>query len=257
MSYDLSEQSTGYLRFAQGFKSAGFNTDFVGPGSNLEVAPEFATSYEIGLKSDLADNTVRLNLAAFYTEYKDLQLAQIVGTGVTLANAAAADIYGVEAELVAVLGEYFDVNASLGYLDATYDDFPGCPAPGATPVEQTTPNCAGNALNLAPEWTAALGAQFTYPVGEIGDLVIRGDWNHRSRVFFEPQNDPRLSGAARDLINLRAGIVNEAWELFAWALNLADETYVNYADDRSVLGINTTQAFGPPRTYGVTARLKF
>lgn len=258
LSYEATETVTAYARFAQGFKSAGFNTDFVIAGvSNLEVDPEYATSYEIGIKSDLLDQRLRLNLAGFYTSYKDLQLSQITGGGVSLNNAAKADIYGIEAEFVAVLGPHLDLNGSLGYLDATYDDFPGCPAPGATPPALTTPNCAGNYLNLAPKWTAALGAQFTYPVGSWGDFIARADWNYRSKVFFEPQNTTRLSGDSRHLVNLRAGIVTEHWELFAWVENLADETYVNYADDRSAIFVNTTQSFGAPRTYGGTARFKF
>lgn len=257
LSYDVSDSVTGYLRFAQGFKSAGFNTDFVSAGANLEVAPEFATSYEAGLKSALADNRLLVNLAGFYTTYKDLQLAQIVGAGVSLNNAAEAEIYGVEADFAAALGDYIDLNGSLGYLQATYEDFPGCPAPGAINPALIVANCSGNFLNLAPEWTAALGAQFTYPVGGVGDFVARADWNYRSTIFFEPQNDPRLSGDGRSLVNVRAGIVNDAWELFGWANNIADETYVNFADDRTPIGILTTRAYGAPRTYGVTLRLKF
>lgn len=257
LSYDLSDSATGYLRFAQGFKSAGYNTDFVFAGANLEVSPEFATSYEAGLKTSLADNRLLVNLAGFYTTYKDLQLAQIVGAGVSLNNAAEAEIYGVEADIAAALGEYVDLSGSIGYLNATYEDFAGCPAPGAMDPALIAANCNGNFLNLAPEWTAALGAQFTYPIGDIGDLVARVDWNYRSKVFFEPQNDTRLSGDARNLLNVRAGVVNDRWELFGWANNLANETYVNFADDRSAIGILTTTAYGSPRTYGVTARVRF
>jgi iron complex outermembrane recepter protein len=257
LSYAVADNAMTYLRFAQGFKSAGFNTDFVVAGaSNLEVSPEFATSYEIGIKSDLADNNLRLNLAGFYTTYKDLQLSQIAGGGVSLNNAAEADIYGIEAEFAALMGEYIDINGSIGYLHATYGDFTGCPVPGAAAVPALA-NCAGNYLNLAPKWTAALGAQFTYPIGGFGDFVARADWNFRSEVFFEPQNTVRLSGEGRNLLNVRAGVVVDNWEVFGWAKNLTNETYVNFADDRSAIFVNTTQAFGAPRTYGITVRLKF
>lgn len=257
LSYDFTDRATGYLRFAQGFKSAGFNTDFIVAGaSNLEVDPEFATSYEAGVKSSFADNRLRLNLAGFYTSYKDLQLSQFVGGGVSLNNAAEAEIYGVEAEFAALLGDYIDINGSVGYLNATYEDFPGCPVPGAH-IGAALANCAGNYLNLAPEWTAALGAQFTYPVGDLGDFIARADWNYRSKVFFEPQNSQRLSGEERHLLNLRAGVSADRWELFGWVNNVTDETYVNFADDRSAIFVNTTRAYGAPRTYGATVRLKF
>lgn len=258
LTYDINPSHTVYARYAEGFKSAGFNTDFVTAGvSNLEVDPEFATSYELGLKSTFADGRARLNLAAFTTDYQDLQLSQIVGAGVSLNNAAEANISGIEAEFLASLNDYFDLNASLGLLDATYDDFPGCPSAGSSPANVVSANCDGNFLNLAPEVTFAWGAQFTYPIGSIGDFFLRGDYNYRSDVFFEPQNDPRLSGDDREMIDLRAGIVNDEWELIAWTKNLTDELYVNFADDRSAIGIPRTQAFGAPRTYGLTARYKF
>lgn len=258
LTYEAGSNVTLYGRYAEGFKSAGFNTDFVTAGvSNLEVDPEFATSYEVGLKTSFADGRARLNLAGFMTDYEDLQLSQIIGAGVSLNNAAAASINGVEAELVAALSDNFELNASLGVLDATYDDFPGCPAAGSTPAGIVSANCEGNFLNLAPELTFAMGAQVTYPVGEIGDFFVRGDFNHRSDVFFDPQNDPRLSGSGREILDLRAGIVNDNWELIGWVKNLTDELYVNFADDRSPIGILTTQAYGAPATYGLTARYKF
>ena len=258
LSYDIAGHSTAYFRYARGFKSAGFNVDFVTAGvSNLEVAPEFATSYEVGIKSVLLNRTLTANVAAFHTRYEDLQLSQIVGAGVSLNNAAEAGISGIEAEFAAALGERIDIDASVGYLDASYDEFPNCPKPGAANPRFVSASCDGNVLNLAPEWTAAIGVQYTYPLDDFGDLVLRADWNHRSEVFFEPQNDPRLSGRSRNLLNVRAGVVAERWELLAWARNLSDALYVNFADDRSVIGANLTQAFGAPRTYGATLRIRF
>jgi len=253
------EDLAGYLlygRYAEGFKSAGFNTDFVSAGSNLEVEPEKARSFEVGFKTALFDNRAQLNLAAFTTEYEDLQLSQIAGAGVSLNNAAEAEISGIEADITAVAGDYWDLSASLGLLDATYDDFPGCPVPGAE-TEPTVANCSGNFLNLAPEVTAQLAAQFTYPVSDSLNWIGRADANYRSEVFFEPQNSDRLSGDSRTLLNLRTGIVSDkGWELFVWANNVTDETYVNFADDRSAIFVNTTTSYGTPKTYGVTLRIK-
>ena len=257
LTYDISDAATAYLRYAQGFKSAGFNLDFITDPTSLEVAPEKATAYEIGLKSRLLNDKLTLNMAAFSTDYKDLQLAQIVGAGVIVANAANAEISGVEADFNAILGDYIDINGGIGYLDASYEDFAGCPVPGAAAPSVVSANCGGNFLNLAPKWTASIGAQLRYPIQSGLDLIARLDWNYRSDVFFEPQNDPRLRGRSRDLINARIGLVKERWEVFAWALNAADELYVNYSDDRSIVGSSVTRAYGAPRTYGLTARLSY
>ncbi|GAB5488134.1 MAG: TonB-dependent receptor [Parasphingorhabdus sp.] len=257
LRYDFTDELKGYLRFAQGFKSSGFNTDFVNANSNFSVNPEQATAYEAGLKGNFAGGTVRSNLAVFFTEYEDLQLSQITGFGVTLNNAAEAEIFGVEFDLAADLSDSFSVNAAIGYLDATYKDFAGCPVPGATPAALAVANCAGNFLNLAPEWSTAFGMQWRGPVSGDWEGIVRADWQYRSEVFFEPQNTARLSGDDRHLVNLRAGIDNGKFSFTVWADNVFDEVYVNFADDRSAIFVNTTQSFGPPRTYGVTAGFSF
>ena len=258
LAYDLNADAMIYGRFARGFKSAGFNTDFSASATDLTVSPESASTFEIGLRSDLLQNRVRFNAAAFTTDYKDLQVSQITGSGVILRNAAQASISGVETELSAVLSEYLSIDASLGYLDAQYDDFPACPVPGFAAPSEVKANCSGNRIVLAPEWTVALGVELTYPIASLdGEWLVRADWNHQSEIFFEPQNTNRLSGGDRSLINLRAGVRTGAWDFMVWAENLTDETYVAFADDRSAIAVPLTRAFGAPQTYGVTIRARY
>ena len=122
----------------------------------------------------------------------------------------------------------------------------------------TVENCDGKFLNLAPEVSAQFGAQFTYPLPSGLEWVSRLDVNYRDEVYFEPQNTERLSGDARTLLNLRTSLVSQAgWEIEVWGENVTDETYVNYADDRSAIYVNTTAAYGAPQTYGVTLRVTF
>lgn len=257
LRYEFSDELNGYLRYAEGFKSSGFNTDFVNANSNFSVDPEEATSYEAGLKGSFDGGRFVSNLAVFLTEYENLQLSQITGFGVTLNNAAEAEIFGVEFDLAAEITDTVSVNLAVGYLDATYEDFAGCPVPGATDPSIAVANCAGNFLNLAPELSSAVGIQWRGPVSGDWDGLLRADWQYRSEVFFEPQNTERLSGDERHLVNLRAGIDNGSVSFTVWAENLFDEVYVNFADDRSAIFVNTTQSFGTPRTYGATIGYSF
>lgn len=257
LSYRFPERTYFYLRYARGFKSAGFNTDFAASAENLTVTPETAVTYEAGVRMDLFSHRLRLNATMFQTDYRDLQVSQISGAGVVLRNAAHATISGAEFEAAAILGEHLRMDASIGFLDAHYDDFPGCPAPSAAPPAEIRENCRGNRTVFAPEWTGALGMEWTTPAPAFGgDWVVRGDWRYQSEVFFEPQNTRRLSGDARNVVNLRAGVRTGAWDFSIWAENAGDETYVTFADDRSAIAVPLTRAYGAPRTYGATLRLR-
>ncbi len=257
LSYKVDKNTLFYGRYAHGYKSAGFNTDFVSAGANLEVAPEDAKAIEVGAKSTFLNGLMATNFSLFQTQYHNLQLSQVAGSAISLNNAAQAEISGLELDFQALIGDYFDVSASLGYLDAKYQDFPGCPSAAANPGTPVT-NCAGKYLNLAPKWSSSLGLQFVYPLNTSDiEFITRLDWNYRSEVFFDPQNETRLSGESHNLSNLRIGLVHEHWESFLWVNNVFDKAYVNFSDDRSAIFIYHTQAYGPPRTYGLTLRYKF
>jgi len=257
LKYQTEVNTMLYARYAEGFKSAGFNTDFVSAGANLEVAPENADTMEVGIKSTLFNNMMNTNLSLFKTQYHNLQLSQVAGSAVSLNNAAKADISGVEFDFYTLIGDYFDVSGAIGYLDATYEDFPSCPSAAANP-DKPQNNCAGNHLNLAPKWTSSLGLQFVYPFeNSTIEYITRLDWSYRSEVFFDPQNEVRLSGKSHSLANIRVGVVDEQWEAFIWMNNIFNKEYVNFSDDRSAIFIYQTQAYGPPRMYGVTLRYKF
>ncbi|WP_168427305.1 TonB-dependent receptor [Candidatus Colwellia aromaticivorans] len=257
LRYLTDSNVTLYGRYAEGFKSAGFNTDFVSAGVNLEVEPEEASSIEAGVKLNIFNGMMNANFSIFQTQYHNLQLSQVAGSAVSLNNAAKAEISGLEIDFHALIGDYFVVTGSLGYLDASYEDFPGCPSAAANPGIPKN-NCARNHLNLAPKWTKSLGLEFVYPLKNTSmKYITRLDWNYRSEVFFDPQNETRLSGNAHNLTNLRVGLVEEQWEAFFWMNNVFDKKYVNFSDDRSAIYIYTTKAYGPPRTYGMTFRYKF
>ena len=257
ISYLTNNDAIIFGRYAEGFKSAGFNTDFVSKGANLEVEPEQAKSIEAGVKLSSFNGMMDSYLSIFHTRYNNLQLSQVAGSAVSLNNAAKAEISGLEVDFKALLGDYFDVFGSIGYLDANYKDFPGCPSAESNPSTAQS-NCAGKYLNLAPKWTMSLGLQFIYPLkNSTIEYITRLDWNYRSKVFFDPQNEKRLSGKSHQLSNFRLGLVDEQWELFLWFNNVFNKEYVNFSDDRSAIFIYTTKAYGPPRTYGITFKYKF
>ena len=246
-SLALSPAATAYVRLARGFKSAAFNVDLSRSAQGIAAAPERATTIEGGVK--LAGTVLSGSVAAFHTDYDDLQVAQITGGGTVLSNAAEAGIDGFEAVVTLRPMPVLSLSGSAGYADARYDRFPGC----AVPLSEGggAADCAGRRLAGAPRLTARGSAELAVPVGGVR-VIARADADHQSAVHFEPTNSARFRARARTLIGARVGIETGRWRATAWVENLTGETYETYRDDRAALGILRTTAYGAPRTWGLT-----
>jgi iron complex outermembrane receptor protein len=243
----LAPRATAYLRVARGFKSAAFNVDLARADTGIQAAPERATAYEAGVK--LAGTVLGGSIAAFHTDYDDLQVAQITGSGTALSNAARAGIDGFEAEAVLRPMPPLTLSGSVGYADARYDRFAGCAVPTSEGGGAT--DCAGNRLAGAPQVTARGSAELRVPAGG-WTLIARTDADYQSSVYFEPTNSTRFRARARTLIGARLGVETPRWRATLWVENLTGETYQTYRDDRAALGILRTTAYGAPRTWGLT-----
>ena len=114
-----------YVKYLKGFKSGGWTTRLSQPisdGAQAEFDPEYAETYELGLKSELFDNRLLMNIAVFTTDYEDIQLNFQEGASPVLHNAGDATISGAELEAQAVIGGGFGFTFAGGYVDAKYDN---------------------------------------------------------------------------------------------------------------------------------------
>ncbi len=225
LDYQATDSLLLYLTVAQGFKSGGFNGRARNVGELEGYGPETLLSYEIGLKSEWLDRRVRLNLAAFYNEYKDVQLTEqrldpATGTQtIVTQNAGDAEIKGFEAEFEAVPVEHLRLNASVGYLDAGYT--------------RIAPEAAATGLTLqhkligTPEWTASVGAEYGIPVSDRGTLSLRADYNYRAKTYFDILNEETVAQAAYGLVNLRMAFdsADGNWTVATGLTNATDERY--------------------------------
>jgi iron complex outermembrane receptor protein len=123
-SYNLDRDVMVYGRVSTGYRPGGINprTSFINA-----FEPETARAYEIGLKSDLFDRRLRVNLAGYLTDYDDLQVNQFAaGTGGAtslIVNAGKVQLKGFEAEIVAAPVQGLTVDGSLGFVDTKYKTF--------------------------------------------------------------------------------------------------------------------------------------
>jgi iron complex outermembrane recepter protein len=249
VSYRINDDAMVYASAARGFKSGGFQgTAGTGASAEIPYDPEFAWSYEVGAKTQWLGDSLRLNVAAFFIDYDDLQVAQLVPLCcIVIGNAATAEIRGVEVEALYRPLPGLDLNASYSWLDAEFTDF----ADGATA------DFTGNTLQRAPRHKFNFGGQYEWPVGDLGTLMARVDWTRQSRIFFEASNIPMEIQDRYDVVDARLALRahDDAWEVAVWGKNLDDaliKTHiVAFAPFQQEL--NTYQ---PPRSYGVTLRVR-
>jgi iron complex outermembrane receptor protein len=233
-----------YLSATRGFKSGGFNPTANRTG--LAYAPESVWSYEGGLKRTMAGGRVRVNAAAFYSDYQDLQVQTLIQTGVFFVSTGSATIKGLEVETIAAAGRGLQVLGQFSWLDATFDRFVAV-RPGTT----TEVDLPGNRLTYVPEWAGSGSAVYQFAVGKVGTTSLRGDLSWQGRVFYSAFNDLVESQGMYGLVHLRVAYEpsNKRWELAFYARNLGDQPYVT--------GMNSGAAFpgyngrpGEPRQWG-------
>jgi iron complex outermembrane receptor protein len=257
--YAFTNNIHAYARVATAYKSGGFSPRASNPDF-YAFAPEDLMSYELGLKSELFDRRVRLNLAMFQNDYDDLQVNQFEGIGGATSrtlNAGKARFRGFEADLTARLTPELTFTGGLGLLDAAYKTFSY-----RDPVTGIVSDVASLAkFTNAPATTANAALDYAAPLGAL-KLLARIDASYRSRIYVTPVTRLDDAGAVQGywLVNGRVGLGDIAVaggnvEVAVWARNLLDKEYRGYAVEfANSYAIST---FGVPRTYGVEATFRF
>ena len=278
LTYAINDDLNVYARYAQGFKSGGFNgetNDFRAPTPDCPSGafelcnpyrPETVDSFELGLKASLLDRTLTMNIAAFRNEQKDIQLSIFEATGAAssiVRNAAAARIQGVEVEFVARPSDALTVNGSFAYLDAKYKSY----IDGGVDVTDN------RAFPHTPEFTVSVGADWRIIRGDWGKLNLVADINHVAAYFTFPyalrtptpsdQNAFNTRSPGRTIVNMRAilsdfMIGGVRTELAGYVRNLTNEDRPqNFIDFGPGFGGLTVGYFPDPRTYGVSLGVRF
>lgn len=255
IAVDIASNVNAYLSYSQGFRNGGFPTRVPG---NLTVLPTFgpekARAYEAGIKTQFLDDHVRANFAVFRTDYSDIQTA---GTSSvfnppqpTTINAGNARIQGVEGEVTGILNEYLQFDASGSYLDPKFTKVDPTANDGGFPITTRTK------FAYTPKWKAHIGGTVTVPIAS-GDLLLRGDLDYSSRVWFNLANT--LSQAPVTLINASATyrFADHRTEVVVGAKNLTDKVYYTFGIEDRITSGAAYQTLAPPRMLYLTVRYKY
>jgi iron complex outermembrane receptor protein len=277
--YRPYEDVNFYAKYSRGWKGPHFNgtvlTTDPDRAQNLvvPVEPENVNALEIGLKSMWLDNRLRVNTAAFYYDYENIQIFQVRnaqgGAPVQeLINANDADVYGVEFEVetqpfqgwAPAYLEGLTLFGSFAWLESQYTDFINqrVSVTGGQTVVRTE-DFSGNRLINAPRLAFTGFALWEWTLGRYGMLIPRLDWSFKDQVFFSPENIDPVSQDALWLLNARLAYrtPNEMIEVAGWVRNLTDEVYRLDVINLTRFRDSILYAMGDPRTYGISLSVSF
>lgn len=243
-----------YLTYATGYKSGGWNADFVTrqqAQGDLQFKKETVNSWELGVKSE--QDTWGVGAAAFYALYDDYQFSQFVlqnGQAMVaqIRNAAKVSTQGVELKGQWTPSSRFMLRGEMGLLRARFDQFPSATGTGMS--------FAGNHLPDAPKFTSALGADYTQPLksGQMRFTVVQ---SYSSSMFALANNlpDEKIQPLSLTQIAVRYQPTDSWWSVKASVSNVFNTQRVNYIN-KDILNNRIIQ-YNSPRTFVVSVEGQF
>ncbi len=268
--YQYSDDMMLFASYSQGFKSGTFNPRASGP--EPAVDPEIVDSFEIGVKSEWNDS-LRVNATVFYLDHKDRQFVTVLpiegGDGSELSqrlgNIGNSTASGLELELQYAATENLNIFASLGLIDASFEEVTSFDVDG-NPIDISDTFTITN----TPDTTANIG--FSYDLEtSVGGFVFNGNYYYRGEYDLTPTNN-LLTQEGYGLLNVGVNWYSNDgdWTAALHWKNITDEEYLvgNYAfvgaqnDDGSFapgLGGDTTLIgyYGDPSTVSLTVGYSF
>ena len=264
LDYDLTDDLLAYGSFSHGYKAGGFNLDTTAAqgGADPRFDSEEVDSWELGLKSTLADGRVRLNMTGFWSTYDNFQVLEFTGTKFQTFNVDDVSSKGVEGELFASLSDSVSLNGGFTYAVAEYGedcDRGGTIAPAAL--------LCGFSLTNAPKLTTVLGATYDGDLGDSGWGLL-ANVNMQNSTQRRTSTNPQASlgvlnpfdiQGAYTKINARFGfsMPDDRASIEFWGTNLTDEITRGVTFNTPLQGASRSAFTETPRQYGVTLRTNF
>lgn len=239
-----------YASISRGFNSGGFLGALAFYAEDYTpFDQEIITSYEIGTKLTLLEDTMQLNAAVFYYEYEDIQ-KQVVHPVTfigSIENAGDARMSGLDMDITWLPINGLTLRTGVGY----------------THSEMTTMSVAssidftGNRLGNQPFWTVTGLARYERSLTEALDMAFQVDGRWQDKQYLALSNLPEVTWPSYSVVNVSASLLSadDKWDVTAYMKNVADEVYATFGLRQS-LG-NTFVVPGAPRVYGIRGTYRF
>lgn len=259
LMYHASESVFSYFHLSKAYKSGGFDGNAVSVEAlQSGFEPETAYSLEGGLKSSWLDNRLRINLALFFTEYRDLQVFQVTNNGTRItSNAAEAEISGFEFDIQAKLNHALKANLACTFLSTEYTEFVSDVDDN---LDGLPDDLAGNSLTRAPTHSCASSLHWAPELNEDRPLHVDLSYSYQSEIYITPQNRDFDTIDAYGLANLSVSYAfTEQLTAMMTVNNLADKDYKLHTFDADPLVRNNIESsvYAVGRHWMVSLRARF
>lgn len=252
-----SDRTMVYARVASGFRPGGPNLLVTGSAIPSTFDSDTLVNYELGVKTDIIDNLLRLDASVFHIDWKDIQLLVAEDTPGGLlsgnSNGGAAISEGVEWTATLTPFSGFSVLWSGAYTDARLD--------GEQPANSVLRLREGDSLPFSPKWSSAIDVDYEWVAFGDTRAYVGGGANYVgdqmsdfALIFDDPTDLVQIELPSYTLIDLRAGLRFENATLELFARNIGDE--------RAPVRMGPSADFGQaavlrPRTIGVSLSATF
>jgi outer membrane receptor protein involved in Fe transport len=279
LEWAMSDTQLWYASVAKGVKPGGISTITAGTFFNPDVNTfddEELWAYELGSKSTLLDGGLLLNAAIYYQDYTDKQVGVTRFDTVTqievgsIENAGESEIYGLELEATWLINEYWTLAAAYAWTQSEYTDFeiesssatnvarslaaggPGCKSlvfsdPGNEPdgnEESCVLDLSGNDVEDVPEHSLVTDLRFEAPINSTTSWYSSASFIYNSERYIDEWNAKELDSYW--IMDFRAGLVQDTWELIFFVDNVFDDDTVKSAVDFGSIPDSTRQGLFPP-----------
>ena len=243
-AYKIGVRNLLFLSYSKGFRAGGLTPLASDPAfpALYSYKPEYSNNYEAGIKNTLLQNTLQLNITAFYTNITNAQVPTLVlPDAVTITrNTGKLSSKGIELETIGQFNK-LRLDYNFGYTYAAYKTL-------KVAANGAEADLSGKKQIFTPDVTSMLAAQYDITISKkksIG-LSLRGEWKYLGRQYFDLANTIQQPGYS--LLNARVELAAKNIALILWSQNLTNKKYISYAYDFGAIHL------GNPATFGVTAR---
>ncbi len=254
--WHVNDATMVYARVASGYRPGGPNA--LPPTAPVTVEHQYQSdstlNYELGTRTNLLDNRLSIDVAAFLINWHRIQLFQVVdGFGIN-ANGGTAQSKGAEWTLALTPIEGLTFTLAGAYVDAYLTA--NAPAAGGTDGDQ---------LPYAPKWSGSLDGVYNWPAWGDYDGFAGATWSYvgtRESDFAATITnvitpDPRAGLPSYNTTNLRAGFSSPRWTFELYVKNLFDARGITYYTNVNAPNLGGDIAITQPRTAGAAVTMRF